>query len=178
MRRAAAGRVVGQAMLADQWIGGQKSGLQERTPRKKGRRRKWEDFFERELGFREWGEESIRVFLVFGWRYLKRRRTRGEKESSRSSIRRKEVLIWASSRKGHKNRGLKSGELPSVRKLFRYGPCSLPSLFCFWISIRFYFGVWMRASEILLCSYGIWVRLPPCCAWFLTWLSTCLHRLF
>ena len=37
-RRAAAGRVVGQAMLADQWIGGQKSGLQRRTPRKKERK--------------------------------------------------------------------------------------------------------------------------------------------
>ena len=57
--------------------------------------------------------------------------------------------------KGHKNRGSKSSELRSARKLFRYGPYSLPSLFCFWISIRFYFGVWMRALEILLCSYGI-----------------------
>ena len=56
---------------------------------------------------------------------------------------------------GSEKRGSKSSELLSARKLFRYGPCSLPSLFCFWISIRFYFGVWMRALEILLCSYGI-----------------------
>ena len=36
----------------------------------------------------------------------------------------------------------------------------------------------MRALEILLCSYGIWVRLPPCCAWLLCLISNLAFNLF
>ena len=38
-----------------------------------------------ELGFSEGGKEIIQVFLVFSWRYLKKRRTKEGEESSKGA---------------------------------------------------------------------------------------------
>ena len=62
-------------------------------------------------------------------------------ESSRGSFLGKRGPDLGIFEKGSEKQGSKSSELGSARKLFRYGPCSLPSLFCFWISIRLYFSV-------------------------------------
>ena len=84
-----------------------------------------------------------KLFLVFvtqSWVLVSEGRRRRGEESSKSSLGKggPDLGIFE---KGSEKQDSKSGELGSTRKLFRYGLCSLPSLFCFWISIRFYFGV-------------------------------------